>query len=205
MATIGGEIAEAVRAGVSIRTSALQFLRWAYDNGLLSPDAYYPGDSVGTPNFGDNTVKPAALGILRSRQIRFVTVDTTANRISVFLRKASPTVKELKSLPPYCNGIPLQYLQGNTETVSPANLAEVSSNCAQHVIGANNYYTCGSSISVGNNRAAGTLGCLVRDAAGTIYGLSNNHVSGACSYAPTGLPILAPGVLDISPNITDCP
>src|SRR5271156_3688862 len=61
-------------------------------------------------------------------------------------------------------------------------------------------YTCGSSISVGNFRDAGTLGCLVRDGAGVLYGLSNNHVTGSCSFAGVGLPILAPGVYDVAPN-----
>lgn len=59
-------------------------------------------------------------------------------------------------------------------------------------------YCCGSSISVGNNREAGTLGCLVRDREGRIYGLTNNHVIGGCSYARIGLPILAPGVMDVT-------
>ena len=183
-----------------IRTSALQFLRWAHDHGLLAADAYYPGDTVGAPNFGDAPVDQAAFGTLRSRQIRFVAIDVTSNKISVFLRKASPTAKELKTLPSTCNGSTLQYHQGNPETVSPAAVAEATSTCALHDVGGNHFYTCGSSISVGNNREAGTLGCLVRDAGGQLFGLTNNHVSGACSYAHSGLPVLAPGVLDVSPN-----
>lgn len=79
-------------------------------------------------------------------------------------------------------------------------MAEAASTCAMHQSNGHKFYTCGSSISVGNNREAGTLGCLVRDATGQIFGLSNNHVSGACSYAPTGLPVIAPGILDVSPN-----
>jgi hypothetical protein len=57
--------------------------------------------------------------------------------------------------------------------------------------------TCGSSISVGNNREAGTLGALLRDKKGTLYGLSCNHVTGGCSNARIGLPIVAPGILDV--------
>lgn len=64
----------------------------------------------------------------------------------------------------------------------------------------NNFYSCGSSISVGNNREGGTLGCLVRNAQGELCGLSNNHVSGSCSYAPVGLPIVAPGIVDVVAN-----
>lgn len=182
------------------RTSALQFLRWAHDHGLLSSDAYFPGDTFEAPNFGDAQLDAEAVGILRNRQIRFVAIDESKRAISVFLRKASPTVKELKSLPKVCNGAALRYHQGNAETVSPSNVAEATSTCALHTVGGNSFYTCGSSISVGNNREAGTLGCLVRDGTGKLFGLTNNHVSGACSYAPAGLPILAPGILDVGPT-----
>lgn len=59
-------------------------------------------------------------------------------------------------------------------------------------------YCCGSSISVGNSREAGTLGCLVRDPEGRLFGLTNNHVVGGCSYARAGLPIVAPGIMDVT-------
>lgn len=183
---------------VDVRTTALQLLRWAHDHGLLAADAYYPINAVGSPNFGESAIDATGLGILRSRQIRFVAIDEAARKISVFLRKASPTTKELKALPSTCNGAALQYHQGNSETISPSAVAEATSTCALHVVGSNAFYTCGSSISVGNNREAGTLGCLVRDVTGLLFGLTNNHVSGACSYAPNGLPVLAPGVIDVS-------
>lgn len=185
----------------TIRTTAMQFLRWAHDHGLLAADAYYPGETIGQPDFGDSTVGAGSLGVLRNRQIRFVAIDPLMNRISVFLRKAAPTVKETKYLPGTCNGFKLQYHQGNPETVSATNVAEVTSNCATHNFGGRDIYTCGSSISIGNNREAGTLGCLVRDIpSGKLFGLSNNHVSGGCSYAPAGLPVIASGILDVTPS-----
>ena len=57
--------------------------------------------------------------------------------------------------------------------------------------------TCGSSISVGNAREAGTLGALLVDADGTFFGLSCNHVTGGCSNARLEVPIVAPGILDV--------
>lgn len=183
----------------NIRGTALQFLRWAHTNGLLAADSYYPGDSVGVPQFGEHGVSATAMQILRTRQVRFVSIDGNAGRLAVFLRRAAPTAKELKILPAICNGFAVRYHQGNPETVSPTAVAEATSTCAMHQVGSNLFYTCGSSISVGNNREAGTLGCLVKDATGDLFGLSNNHVTGACSYAPAGLPILAPGVIDVSP------
>jgi len=62
----------------------------------------------------------------------------------------------------------------------------------------NEKYTCGSSVSVGNRRTAGTLGCIVSDQSGARYGLTNNHVTGGCNYTRKGMPIIAPGVKDIS-------
>ena len=184
----------------TVNSNALKFLRWARDNGLLAADAYFPGDTVGHPDFGGEPVGQSAISVLRTRQIRFVTVDTAHNRISVFLKKTAPTVREMKVLPKYCDGTALQYYQGSPETVSPTAVAEATSACALHHVGARFLYTCGSSISVGNNREAGTLGCLVKDANGVLYGLTNNHVGAACSYAPFGLPILAPGIIDVTPT-----
>lgn len=182
----------------AIKTAALQFLRWAHDHSLLTADAYYPGDGYAAPAFDDEFDEAQAVGVLRTRQVRFVSVDPITQRISVFVKRSSPTAKESKILPRTCNGFGLQYHQGNPETVSSSAVAAATNVCGVRVYNANRIYTCGSSISIGNNREAGTLGCLVRDAAGELYGLTNNHVSGGCSYAPAGLPVLAPGVLDVS-------
>ncbi|MBV7417890.1 S1 family peptidase [Comamonas sp. CMM03] len=183
----------------SARETALQILSWARDKGLLAEDAYFPKDSHPEPNFGQS-IDASAINTLRNRQIRFLCIDEDAKKVSIFFRKAAPTVKELKSLPLLCNGHTISYHQGNTESVSPAAVAAQTNTCALHASKAGNHYTCGSSVSVGNNREAGTLGCLVKDANGDLFGLSNNHVSGACSYAPIGLPVMAPGILDVTPG-----
>lgn len=183
----------------NIRASALQFLRWAHTHGVLATDSYFPGETIGTPNFGDTEISPKIIGILRTRQIRFLGINPQENRITVFLKRTSPTVKEIAALPTTCNGFSVSYHQGNPDAIAPANISETTSACAIFNGASGLKYCCGSSISVGNNREAGTLGCLVRDAEGSLYGLSNNHVSGSCGYAPLGLPIIAPGVLDVSP------
>jgi hypothetical protein len=43
----------------------------------------------------------------------------------------------------------------------------------------------------------------VRDKGGMLYGLSNNHVTGGSNYAVPGLPILAPGGLDVAAGLRD--
>jgi hypothetical protein len=64
-------------------------------------------------------------------------------------------------------------------------------------------YRCGASISPGNTREAGTLGALVRDGGGRLYGLTCNHVSGGCSVARPRAPIVAPGIKDVGPGAPD--
>lgn len=183
-----------------VRTAALQFLSWAREHGLLAADAYRPHETLPNPEFDHATLDPGVFSALRTRQVRFLAVASQKNHISVFLKKAAPNSKELKILPRTCNGHTLSYHQGNTESVSPTAVAESTNNCSMHQHETKDFYTCGSSISVGNNREAGTLGCLVRNARSELFGLSNNHVSGACSYAPIGLPVLAPGILDVGPG-----
>ena len=67
----------------------------------------------------------------------------------------------------------------------------------------NGRLTCGSSISIGNDRCAGTIGALLRNEAGELFGLSCNHVAGGCSNAQMRAPIVAPGILDVGPNAPD--
>jgi hypothetical protein len=66
-----------------------------------------------------------------------------------------------------------------------------------------NRLACGSSISIGNDRTAGTIGALLRNAAGELFGLSCNHVTGGCSNARIHAPIVAPGILDVGPSAPD--
>ena len=66
-----------------------------------------------------------------------------------------------------------------------------------------NRISCGSSISVGNDRGAGTMGALVRDSNGNLFGLSCGHVIAGCGYLRKGMPIVAPGIQDVVPGWPD--
>lgn len=180
-----------------IRTAALKFLRWAHTHSLLSTEAYYPGDGFEPPVF-EHAVTGEALAVLRSKHIRFVGINPAGGQIVVYLQRVAPAAKQYDLLPKTVDGYQLRFVQGEPNGVNPQNVAEASDTSALYTNAAgNNFYTCGSSISVGNSRAAGTLGCLLTDMAGKLYGLSNNHVSASCGYAPAGMPIIAPGVLDV--------
>lgn len=43
----------------------------------------------------------------------------------------------------------------------------------------------------------------MRNPAGELFGLSNNHVTGGSNYAMPGLPIVAPGIYDVAPGAKD--
>ena len=138
--------------------------------------------------------------ILRSRQIQSVMFNDGSAQLIVLTKRAAPvTKKQLAVLPKSLDGVEIAYRQGVTSPIGgpPAAPFGGPAYVVRQVAGVATY-TCGSSISVGNFRDAGTLGCLVRDGAGVLHGLSNNHVSGSCSFAGVGLPILAPGVHDVA-------
>jgi hypothetical protein len=140
--------------------------------------------------------------ILRQKRVRAVGFNESRRCIVVFTKKAAPgTKRQLAALPDKVNGIDIEYHQGVPQTIgvdspttqgAPAYAVRSPPGTGKH------YYTCGSSISVGNNRDAGTLTSLVQDTAGEIFGLSNNHICGGCSYADVGLPIVAPGIADVT-------
>jgi hypothetical protein len=59
------------------------------------------------------------------------------------------------------------------------------------------FYPCGSSISPADYNSTGTIGCLVKEDR-IIYGLTNNHITGGCGQTKNNMPILAPGIMDIT-------
>lgn len=180
------------------------FHDWAYKEGLL--------DEKAAPIASDNNdyaliqgVDERGVQLLRQKRVRFIGFDPATGRVIVYTKKAAPTSKrQLALLPTQIDDVEMVYRQGVPVGVedqpphaqgAPAYSVWNSAGLAR--------YTCGSSISVGNNRDAGTLGCLVRGADGTLYGLTNNHVSGGCSYADVGLPIVAPGIFDVIAHSLD--
>lgn len=183
---------------------AAQMLKeWAIYEGLIRGERPDP-DYVPPPEvleFSDRTAT-----ILRPREVTFVGVNEHENQIIVFTRRAAPASKaQLEALPDELGGAQIVYRQGAAETIdinpvlphtSPPYVVRTS-------VAGNGLYTCGSSISVGNFRDAGTFGAIVRDQAGDLFGLSNNHVTGSCSHSDVGLPILAPGVYDVAAGNID--
>ena len=124
--------------------------------------------------------------------VGFAASERSDPRVFIYTRRKL-TVTEQKSLQSSTKA------KANIEfrVAQPFSVSAPTSEAAIPLALRNGRITCGSSISVGNNREAGTIGALLRDKRGQLYGLSCNHVTGGCSNARVGLPIVAPGILDV--------
>lgn len=180
--------------------AATIFHDWAVTEGLMTDGA---AKALSFTQGQLSLIQPSdesAKQILRRRGVLGIIFNDPSREITVLTRLKGPGKKELKALPSKIDDIAVQYRQGLSLTIGgEPSRAHGNPPFFVRQAGGQGHYTCGSSVSQGNCRDAGTMGCLVRDAQGAIYGMSNNHVTGGCSHAATGLPILAPGVLDVIP------
>lgn len=139
--------------------------------------------------------------ILRKRSINLVTYNEADRKVVIFTNsKVNQTEKKLLPFSTK-NSIQIEYATGGIAQVkgSPTHPDKT----LPYTMHKSKYYSCGSSIYPVNCQGAGTLGALARNEAGDIYGITNNHVSGACNNALPGLPILAPGPLDANEDGID--
>lgn len=141
----------------------------------------------------------AAEEILRKRSINLVTFDDPTKQVTIFTHtKVSKSDEKL--LPFNVGGYQISYMQGGVPQVK-GNPPPPQNPRPFYLHGGR--YTCGSSIFPAHCVGAGTFGALVRSDDGSLMGLTNNHVSGACNHAMPGLPILAPGPLDCNDEACD--
>ena len=183
----------------SVKEAARIFLDWAALEGLMTP-VQPPKKKLEELLPFISSVSDEGKANLRTRGINFVGFNELDKEITVFIKRVVPKSKNfIESLPKNVCGYNIKYRQGQLEEIGKTQIVAHSSPpwVIRQSKNKNNHYACGSSISVGNAREAGSLGCLVKDSEGTIYGLSNNHVTGSCNHAQVGLPILAPGVADV--------
>lgn len=173
--------------------------RWAVNSNLCSALPHGAEDSL-LANVPPAIFSDEQEAYVRSRGVTSIAFNNTEGKVYVYTKRRVTKAK-LKSLPNFIDGCAIEYPQGNIDELVES---PIQAQAATYIIYANpagqQFYSCGSSVSPGNAPSAGTMGALVRDQAGTIYGLSNNHVTGSCSHSPPDLPILAPGVADVAPN-----
>lgn len=176
------------------------FHDWAFDEGLMPDGPRGPVTSTAADKAKITPVTVAGKQVLRTKLVQTVGFNETRSEILVYTRRTAPVSKKAMSfLPSAVENIAIKYRQGAQEPIGAAPSVPFGGPAyVVRAVGGVDRYTCGSSISTGNFRDAGTLGALVRNAQGELFGLSNNHVSGHCSFAEVGLPILAPGVFDVT-------
>lgn len=137
--------------------------------------------------------------VLRKRSINLIGFNEKEKKIVVFTN-GKVNVTERKVLPFNVRGYSIDYIQGGVAQVRGDPPAPIS--IRSHILDSK-YVCCGSSIFPANCIGAGTFGLLARDPSRKLFGITNNHVTGACNNAAPGLPILTPGPADVSDDSFD--
>ncbi|MGY3619362.1 hypothetical protein [Bradyrhizobium sp. USDA 10063] len=177
------------------------FRDWAVAEGLMPDNATITINSTPAEMALIQPVSDAGRQALRSKEIEAIVFANGRDEITILTKRAAPSKRMIGSLPATLDNVKICYRQGAQDPIGgDMGLPFAGPAYVVRSAGGRARYTCGSSISVGNCRDAGTLGALVRDQTEILYGLTNNHVSGACNFAAVGLPIIAPGVCDVAPN-----
>lgn len=185
--------------GATAKDAALTVLNWAKQNRLFARQAME--DSAEAVE-EDANLEPqqmfsahAVQEVFRRRAINLIGFNEFEKKVVIFT-KGKLTAGEMKL-------VPFQAIPGYTIEYLTGGLADVKGSPPppqRHFpyVERQGRYACGSSIYPANCIGAGTLGLLAKKPDGTLFGLTNNHVSGACNNAQPGLPILAPGAADVS-------
>lgn len=171
--------------------------KWAISKGLVegldaATEAFYLAD-VEKVGFSAD-----AEAILRAKGIHSISYNEPGHTIYIYTKKKIAN-KDLQVLPSNFLGVGIAYPQGSVDPIGREVNKPQGAVCSIHKTAQAEHYTCGSSISPGNDCSAGTMGALVRDKQDKLMGLTNNHVTALCSHTLVGTPILAPGVLDVGP------
>lgn len=171
--------------------------KWAVAKNLM-PSLPSAVEATYVANVPAAPIVEEAETILRQRGIFSISFNNTDSSVWVYTKRRV-TMKDVEVLPADFAGCAITYSQGEIDELGDAPAEAQGAPYQLSTVGAYSAYRCGSSISPGNSASAGTMGALVQKN-GKLYGLTNNHVSGGCSHSPPGLPILAPGVLDVAPG-----
>ncbi len=142
----------------------------------------------------------SVIDVFRSRPIRLIVYDDKNRLVTVFTDKPVG-IKLRKQLPTNIgSSVAIQYMASGGAEVRGSDSGLYSPQ--PYIIHAERF-ACGGSIFPANKMGAGTFGAIVRDVNGSLFGLSNNHVTGSCNYSEAGLPILAPAPLDVAAGRMD--
>lgn len=181
---------------------ASELCAWGAQQGFYPLHQVTPGDTPITPEVeAGYAAATQATQNLTTAQVYLITANNAENRITLHHNKRL-LKKQVSALPKELLGISIHYIKSGGEPLIDEKVAEMAAGVTPAVVDSCKY-CCGSSIGVGIFRGGGTLGCLVEDEVGNIFGLTNNHVTGGCNHSPINLPVVAPAPLDMSPGSPD--
>lgn len=184
-----------------IKDVAIAIRRWAEESNLLRIGGGVPTNNRIDQIEGAIAMSDEARSVLERQKVTAVGFSRTREKIFIYTNKIV-TGKNKNVLPTHLNdAYPVEYKQAKPVNINPEHADDVLGPSPYFIH--NGAYACGSSIGIGSVRMAGTLGCIVKDADDNYYGLTNNHVSGGCNNTRVGMPIVAPGILDVSVNERD--
>jgi hypothetical protein len=167
---------------------------WAASKHLLGSGMAPIPESEKTLSTAARGFSAESIGAMQKARLTGFSVDAAKNTI-YFLGNLKPTKKLIEMLPNGLqDGVKIAYAQARPSSIGEQ--PDATSLSVQNSSFVAGRFTCGASVGPANHRTAGTLGCLV-SRSGKLFGLSNNHVTGGCSYLPIGMPILVPGVWDV--------
>ncbi|MEO1368302.1 MAG: hypothetical protein AAFX50_14105 [Acidobacteriota bacterium] len=172
----------------------LALMSWARRHGILSEVVPFEehGDLALVP------FEPEAAEYFRTRKI--VRVEAEGRRLSLFSRLPIAKAKKSAMVRSFARRYGEEGYSLVVDESKPFRIDQAVETYGpfQPLRLHNDAICCGSSIGLGNQRNAGTLTALASDGGGTMYGISCNHVIGGCSIALPGIPVVSPGIQDVS-------
>lgn len=182
---------------MNAKEAAFAIRAWAQENHLFKTE--FPIDlnvdeEAKGALFDSLAISHQAEAIFRQRGITGIAFNDATSEVIILTDKVVP-LKQQKLLPQaFLETVSVRYIHSG---IAQAGVPPNGMTPAPYIIHQQRY-ACGGSVHPAKTIGAGTLGCLVRDQGGKLFGLTNNHVSGMCNYANIGEKILAPGHIDIT-------
>jgi hypothetical protein len=139
------------------------FHDWAAGEGLMPGGPTAPLQATPAELALVQPVRDRGRLLLRAKQVQSVGFNNEQSEIIVFTKRVAPSSKrQLAELPAAIDDVQIRYRQGVQNPIGePPSAAHGGPAFVIRNVAGQNYYACGGSISVGNAREGGTMGCLV--------------------------------------------
>ncbi len=187
---------------MNVRDVAARFDEWARATGaLVETRGFATGEARSLRESLDlsDDVAEETEKRLTKNLIVGVLVDEP-NHLVTILTKGRVGPRIVKGLPDTIGNVKLAYIGGVAIGTNPPDPVPPDQLGSQPCWLYQDTIACGSSITVSHVHAAGTLGALVTDKKGKLYGLTNNHVTGDCNHTVKGMYVLSPSPMDARPS-----